>query len=252
MRNAERGKEGRVLNAEFGMRPPAHRGLRLRPGGNAERITEDRGKKTEVRGQKTDSRSKKAGSMGPEVALGGKSSGRVVLTGKGRLMAGIPLDPRLSRMLIEAKKEGCIDEMTIIVAALSIQNPRERPVEKAQEADRLHATFHDPQSDFVTLLNIWHRYESHRQKVKSNNRMKRFCREHFLSYMRMREWGDIHHQISLLLKEHGIRPPAHRGLRLRPGGNAEGGLRPIGACAYAPVGMEKAEKGRRKQNWGLI
>ncbi len=90
-------------------------------------------------------------------AVEGKSSSRVVLTKKGRLMARIPLDPRLSRMLIEAEKEGCVGEMTIIAAALSIQDPRERPVEKARDADRMHATFHDPQSDFVTLLNFWHR-----------------------------------------------------------------------------------------------
>jgi HrpA-like RNA helicase len=168
------------LNSEFGIRPPAHGGLRLRPGGNAEKEKENGGQKTEASGQK-------AQSMGPGVAWGGKSSARVVLTEKGRLMARIPLDPRLSRMLIEAKKEGCINEITIIVAALSIQDPRERPVEMAREADRVHATFHDAPSDFVTLLNIWHRYHSHRQKVKSNNQMKRFCREHFLSFMRMRE-----------------------------------------------------------------
>ncbi len=180
----------------------------------------------------------KAESLRQGVALAGKLRSRVALTERGRLMARIPLDPRLSRMLIEAKKEDCIDEMTIIVAALSIQDPRERPVEKAQEADRVHATFHDPQSDFVTLLNIWHRYHSHRQKVKSNNQMKRFCREHFLSYMRMREWRDIHQQISILLKEHGFR-------------NAEVGLRPIGAQAYAPVGMRNAEWRKRKGEKGM-
>ena len=184
--------------------------------GAIEQRSEDRGRKTDGSGQKVES-------MGGGAALGGESSGRVVLTEKGRLMARIPLDPRLSRMLIEAGKEGCIGEMTIIAAALSIQDPRERPVEKAREADREHAAFHDAQSDFVTLLNIWHRYHSHRQKVKSNNQMKRFCREHFLSFMRMREWRDIHHQISDILNEHGM-------------GNAEGGLRPIGACAYAPAG----------------
>jgi ATP-dependent helicase HrpA len=165
--------EGRVLNAECGLRPIgayvyAPVGMR-----DAERKTGDR--------------VQKAGSLGAVVTSGGKSQGRIVLTEKGRLMARIPLDPRLSRMLIEAKKEGCIDEITIIVAALSIQDPRERPVEKAREADRVQATFQDAQSDFVTLLNIWHRYHSHRQKVKSNNQMKRFCREHFLSFMRMRE-----------------------------------------------------------------
>ena len=202
------------------------KGLRERAA--IEQRAEGRGQKTEVSGQKTESRVQKADSLGADVASGGKSQGRIVLTEKGRLMARIPLDPRLSRMLIEAEKEGCIGEMTIIAAALSIQDPRERPVEKAREADREHAAFHDAQSDFVTLLNIWHRYHSHRQKVKSNNQMKRFCREHFLSFMRMREWRDIHHQISDILKEHGMgnsefgmRPPAHREIGLRPGGNAE-------------------------------
>ena len=75
-------------------------------------------------------------------------------------MAKIPLDPRLSRMLIEAHQQRCIAETTIIAAALSIQDPRERPIEKAGEADRMHAGFDDPQSDFVTLLNIWNRYQA--------------------------------------------------------------------------------------------
>jgi ATP-dependent helicase HrpA len=137
-------------------------------------------------------------------AAGIKYSSRVVLTEKGVLMAKIPLDPRLSRMLIEAGKEGCIDEMAIIAAALSIQDPRERPVEKIQDADRMHAAFNDPHSDFVTLLNIWYRYHDRQMKVKSNNQMKRFCRENYLSYRRMREWHDIHRQIESILKEHGI------------------------------------------------
>jgi ATP-dependent helicase HrpA len=202
--------KGRSLNAEVGY-------------GNAERIKGNRRREVDGSAQ--------------GVSLEGKAQFRYVLTKKGRLMARIPLDPRLSRMLIEAKKEDCVDEMAIIVAALSIQDPRERPVEKAQEADRVHATFHDVQSDFVTLLNLWHRYQGHQQMVKSNNQMKRYCREHFLSYMRMREWRDIHQQISAILKEHGFwhgkgrkrrsedgrRPPAHRRLHLRPGGNAEGG-----------------------------
>jgi ATP-dependent helicase HrpA len=137
---------------------------------------------------------------------GQKAEGKkqVRLTEKGRVMAGIPLDPRLSRMLIEAEQEQCIAETAIIAAALSIQDPRERPVEKTAEADRMHAAFDDPNSDFVTLLNIWNRYHAHRQKVKSNNQMKKYCRAHFLSYKRMREWRDIHSQIKTILKEHGI------------------------------------------------
>jgi ATP-dependent helicase HrpA len=225
--------------------------------GAIEQRAKGRGQRAEDRGQKSEVRSQKAEFGGRGVAYDGKSRGRVVLTEKGRMMAGIPLDPRLSRMLIEAKKEGCMEEICIIVAALSIQDPRERPVEEAREADRVHATFYDSQSDFVTLLNIWRRYHSHRQQVNSNNQMKRFCREHFLSYMRMREWRDIHRQISDILVEYGltnadggIRPPACRGHGgLRPGGKAasgpqgpaprrEGGLRPRGAIgAYAPEGI---------------
>ncbi|MEX1328205.1 MAG: DUF3418 domain-containing protein [Desulfobacterales bacterium] len=198
---------------------------------------EDRGQRAEDRRQKSEGRSQKADVGGHGVGYGGKSRGRVELTEKGRMMAGIPLDPRLSRMLIEAQKEGCIEEISIIAAALSLQDPRERPVEKAREADRVHATFYDSQSDFVTLLNIWRRYHSHRQQVNSNNQMKRFCREHFLSYMRMREWCDIHHQISDILKEYGLRPPAHRGVRRHPGGKAHGVRR------KAEGGGGKADKG---------
>jgi ATP-dependent helicase HrpA len=133
-----------------------------------------------------------------------KSNKHVVLTDKGRLMAKIPLDPRLSRMLIEAKQERCLAETVIIAAALSIQDARERPIDKTAAADRMHAGFDDPNSDFVTLLNIWGRYHAHRQKVKSNNQMKKFCREHFLSFKRMREWRDIHSQILAILKEHDL------------------------------------------------
>jgi ATP-dependent helicase HrpA len=128
----------------------------------------------------------------------------IKLTATGALMAGIPLDPRLSRMLIEAGDRGCVDEIAVIAAALSIQDPRERPAEKAQEADRMQAGFNDPNSDFVTLLNIWNRYYRAQQKAKSANAMKRFCREHYLSYRRMREWRDIYLQIAGLLAEQGL------------------------------------------------
>ena len=189
--------------------------------------------------QSAKGRGQRASKLEQSAISWGKSSGRVVLTDKGRMMAGIPLDPRLSRMLIEAKKEGCLEEMSVIVAALSIQDPRERPVEKAREADRVHATFHDSQSDFVTLLNIWHRYHRHREQVKSNNQLKRFCREHFLSYMRMREWLDIHRQISDMMREHGL-------------WNAKGGLRPVGVTgAYAPEGRRKFEWGSRNAERGI-
>jgi ATP-dependent helicase HrpA len=128
----------------------------------------------------------------------------VALTDIGRLMTKIPLDPRLSRMLIEAKSQGCMDEIAVIASVLSIQDPRERPAEKTREADRMHSVFNDPHSDFVTLLNIWNRYQHTWRRLKTNNQIKRFCREYYLSYRRMREWRDIYHQICTLLEEHGL------------------------------------------------
>ncbi|MBW2432218.1 MAG: ATP-dependent RNA helicase HrpA, partial [Deltaproteobacteria bacterium] len=134
-----------------------------------------------------------------------QSARRIKLTEKGRLMARIPLDPRLARMLLEAKDRGCIDQIAVIAAALSIQDPRERPLEKTAEADQAHAQFDDPVSDFTTLLNIWNRYNHVRQTRKSGSALKRYCRQNFLSYNRMREWRDIHYQIRTILEEFGIR-----------------------------------------------
>jgi ATP-dependent helicase HrpA len=134
-----------------------------------------------------------------------KGAGRFSLTKKGRLMAKIPIDPRLSRMLIEAKKEGGLTETTIIASVLSIRDPRERPTEKAGEADKVHLKFVDPESDFLTLLNIWKSYHHTWLKVKSTNQMKKFCRAHYLSFKRMREWCDIHSQITAILEENGIK-----------------------------------------------
>ena len=144
------------------------------------------------------------------------------LTETGRMMARIPLDPRLSRMLIEARKEGCVEEMVVIAAALSIQDPRERPAEKTAEADRAHAVFRDPASDFLTLLNIWRRFHAAQVAAGGAGALRRFCREHFLSYRRMREWQDMHRQIGDVLKEFGIRK-SEGGMKTR--GNAEAGSR---------------------------
>lgn len=130
-----------------------------------------------------------------------RSRGRYELTENGRLMAKLPLDPRLARMLIEGRKEGCLAEIVVLAAALSIQDPRERPLEKQQAADQAHARFADPRSDFLSLLNIWDAYQKVRALQKGWGRVKSFCRENFLSFRRMREWCDIHAQIILLLEE---------------------------------------------------
>jgi ATP-dependent helicase HrpA len=126
------------------------------------------------------------------------------LTEKGKIMARIPMDPRISRMLLEAAKEACLEETAVIASALSIQDPRERPTEKALQADQMHAPFKDPDSDFLTLLNIWNRYHREWETLKTQNQMRKFCKKHFLSYTRMREWVYTHDQITAILKEQRI------------------------------------------------
>jgi len=123
------------------------------------------------------------------------------LTERGRRMARIPLDPRISRMLLEGLEEGVAGEVAIVAAALSIRDPRERPPEKAQQADAAHAPFRDPDSDFLTLLNIWERFHADWASMPSTGQKRRFCHEHFLSFPRMREWVYIHDQILDILRE---------------------------------------------------
>jgi ATP-dependent helicase HrpA len=125
------------------------------------------------------------------------------LTARGKMMARLPIDPRISRMIIEAVKEGCVEEILVIAAALSIQDPRERPAESEKEADKIHASFADPSSDFLTLLRIWNQYHGQMHTPKSKNRVKKFCREHYLSYRRMREWIDVYAQLKEILDEQG-------------------------------------------------
>ena len=123
------------------------------------------------------------------------------LTERGRIMARLPIDPRIARMILEAKQEECLTEILVIAAALSSQDPRERPAEKEAQADQMHALFKDPASDFVSLLRIWQRCHDAGDSSKTQNRIRRFCREHFLSYRRIREWRDVHDQLRTILTE---------------------------------------------------
>lgn len=109
-----------------------------------------------------------------------RRNGTVFLTDKGRLMARMPVDPKISRMIIEARKEGCVHDIAVIASALTVQDPRERPMEKAAHADQMHARFKDVGSDFVTLLNLWNSYHRSWETLKTQNRIRKFCREHFL------------------------------------------------------------------------
>ena len=133
------------------------------------------------------------------------------LTDTGRQMARMPLDPRLARMLIEARQRGCVAEITVIAAALSIADVRERPAEKAAAADQAHAAFADPGSDFATLVNIWRAYQEALRSERTAGRIKRWAQRHFLSYKRLREWRDIHGQLTAVMAElaaDGELPPA--------------------------------------------
>ena len=126
------------------------------------------------------------------------------LTPLGRRMARMPLDPKISRMLLEAEKEGCLREMAIIASALSIQDPRERPAEKASLADEKHSLFRHPDSDFLTFINLWDRYYGADTELSSQRKRRKFCRDHFLSFTRMREWGFVHGQLLSILREQRI------------------------------------------------
>ena len=121
------------------------------------------------------------------------------ITPMGRQLAKIPTDPKLARMLLAADTLNCLVEVAIIVSALSIQDPREKPADKMQQADSKHSEFKIDDSDFLTILNIWNIFEK-KKKELSNNKLRKYCKEHFLSYIRMREWFDIHAQIMQVIK----------------------------------------------------
>ena len=121
------------------------------------------------------------------------------LTEVGRQLAKLPTDPKLARMLIAAGEEHCLTEVAIIVSALSVQDPREKPADKMQQADAKHLVFRHPESDFLTILNIWNTFEEQKKHL-SNSKLRKYCSDNFLSYIRMREWFDIHSQIMQVIK----------------------------------------------------
>ncbi len=121
------------------------------------------------------------------------------LTAKGRIMAKMPLDPRIARIIIEARDHNALREIIIVAAALSIPDPRKRPAEQKAQADTAHSKFATKSSDFLAYLNIWNVYQNTSTQVKSRSKIKKFCLYHFLSYQRMREWRDIHDQIAGIL-----------------------------------------------------
>ncbi|MGO9277602.1 MAG: ATP-dependent RNA helicase HrpA [Streptosporangiaceae bacterium] len=129
-----------------------------------------------------------------ELSAVAAAGGALRLTGTGRKLARIPADPRLGRMILEAGQNGCAREVLIITAALSIQDPRERPADARDAADALHARFAEPGSDFLTFLTLWN-YLRGRQRELSSSAFRRLCRREFLHYLRVREWQDVYGQL---------------------------------------------------------
>ncbi|MFF4632194.1 ATP-dependent RNA helicase HrpA [Streptomyces griseorubiginosus] len=125
------------------------------------------------------------------------------LTQTGRKLAQLPVDPRLARMVLEADKNGCVREVMVIAAALSIQDPRERPADKQTQADQQHARFKDETSDFLAYLNLW-RYVREQQKERGSSSFRRMCKQEYLNFLRIREWQDIYTQLRTVAKQMGI------------------------------------------------
>ncbi|WP_329533471.1 ATP-dependent RNA helicase HrpA [Streptomyces sp. NBC_01450] len=125
------------------------------------------------------------------------------LTDTGRKLAQLPVDPRLARMVLEADKNGCAREVMVIAAALSIQDPRERPADKQTQADQQHARFRDETSDFLAFLNLW-RYVREQQKERGSSAFRRMCKQEYLNFLRIREWQDIYTQLRTVAKQMGI------------------------------------------------
>jgi ATP-dependent helicase HrpA len=127
------------------------------------------------------------------------------ITPIGRQLAKLPIDPRVARMLVAAKEEGCLNEVLVIAAALSVQDPRERPMDKQEAVAQAHAEFLDEKSDFLSYLAIWKWFEEALVHKKSNRKLVQECHDRFLSYLRLREWRELHGQLHALVAEMGWR-----------------------------------------------
>ncbi|BCT10088.1 TPA: DUF3418 domain-containing protein [Neisseria meningitidis] len=178
--------------------------------------------KNQIRGSGMDARSNPANvSDGLQNSSGHIGTNtRYRLTKLGEQMARLPIDPKIARILLAAKKHDCMAEILVIASALLIQDPRERPLEARDAAAKAHERFTDKQSDFLAYLNIWDSFQRERDKGLSNKQLVQWCRQYFLSHLRMREWRELHHQLAQTAIEMGLttkeaafrRPPEIRQL----------------------------------------
>ncbi len=128
------------------------------------------------------------------------------LTPIGWQLAKFPIDPKIARMILAAKQENCLSEVLIIASILSLADPRERPFDQQEAADRAHLPFHDERSDFIGLLKLWNFFDELLKHKKSKKKLIEQCHEYFISYRKMREWREIHGQLHTLVLEFGLRP----------------------------------------------
>ena len=134
----------------------------------------------------------------------GAVSSAGVLNDVGKRMARLPVDPRLARMVLAAAEHGCLEEILVIASALAAQDPRDRPTERQQQSDQMHARFLHPRSDFMARINLWRYYEAQRQAL-SQNQLRKLCQREFLSFLRMRDWRDIHTQLSIACRQQSLK-----------------------------------------------
>ncbi|MGQ5524005.1 ATP-dependent RNA helicase HrpA [Chitinimonas sp. PSY-7] len=158
------------------------------------------------------------------------------LTRLGNEMARLPIDPKIGRMLLAGRDEGCLPELLIIASALSIQDPRERPFEARDAADRAQAKFADEKSDFVSLLNLWHFFDQALKNKQSNRLLVQECHSNFLSYLRMREWRELHKQLADIVEDMGWKTATAPSLPTKYGDGA----------SNVPPLPKKAEKERQQ------
>ncbi|MBD9414640.1 ATP-dependent RNA helicase HrpA [Pseudomonas sp. PDM16] len=177
------------------------------------------------------------------------------LTPLGRQLARLPIDPRLGRMVLEAAKLGSLEEILIVASALSVQDPRERPMERQQAADQAHAQWKDVDSDFAALINLWRGFEEKRQELGSNP-LRSWCKKNFLNYLRLREWRDAHRQLVLIARElqlsvakTGASQAHDMGKSAKPGqkGRAAQGPQPTTDTKVNVIVREQAEAGEAAQ-----
>ncbi|MFT4187978.1 MAG: ATP-dependent RNA helicase HrpA [Aeromicrobium sp.] len=159
--------------------------------------------------------------------------GGLRLTKLGQTMSRLPVDPRMARMIVAADRLGCLGDVLVVVAALSIQDPRERPLEKQQAADEKHARFRQPDSDFLSWLSLW-TYLGEQRDAMSHSKFRKMCHEEFLHYLRVREWQDVHSQLRRTVRDLGMKPG-------KPAGDADAIHRAVLTGLLSHIGLKDAD-----------